>query len=428
MPARDCASMQINAKLDFDLVAVESEDTVHILLELTAPALQHAVERPPATLQVVLDRSGSMADDRLHAALVAIDRLLSRLRPEDRFGLVVFDDQVGVPIAAGPLGDASTARSALAQIGPGGMTDLAGGYLRGLQEIQRVAPADGSATLVLLSDGHANTGITDHGRLEQFAAGAQGAGTVSSTVGIGLGYDEDLLAAIARGGSGNTHFAESGDDAGAALSSEVEGLLEESVQAVSLAVKPHGDVAAVRLFNDLPVSTIEDGFMVELGNLHSAEQRRLVLEVDVPAIAAVGLASICDLELRWVDVESMRSERATCPSTSTSSPAIRPPAAPRTPRSSPSSASSAPSGRSGRQSEALGEGDVDRAKQIYQAASLDLRELDVSEAPAETAAEIGDEVRILEELAVQAEMDQVLARKRALADHHRKSRKRGRGS
>ena len=79
-------------------------------------------------------------------------------------------------------------------------------------------------------------------------------------------------------------------------------------------------------------------------------------------------------------------------------------------------------------SEALGVGDLDRAKQIYQAASLDLRELDVSGAPAETAAEIGDEVRILEELAVQAEMDQVLARKRALADHHRKSRKRGRGN
>ena len=33
---------------------------------------------------------------------------------------------------------------------------------------------------------------------------------------------------------------------------------------------------------------------------------------------------------------------------------------------------------------------------------------------------------MLEELAEQAEMDQVLSRKRALADHHMKSRKRGR--
>ena len=34
---RDRGGMKINAKLDFDLVAVESEDTVHVLLDLTAP-------------------------------------------------------------------------------------------------------------------------------------------------------------------------------------------------------------------------------------------------------------------------------------------------------------------------------------------------------------------------------------------------------
>ncbi len=305
--------MQINTKLDFDLVAVENEDTVHILLDLTAPTPADAEARPPATLQVVLDRSGSMADGRLEAALVAIDRLLGRLGPEDRFGLVMFDDQVQVPVAAGPVGDRIHARSVLAQIYPGGMTDLASGYTRGIQEAQRVTPEDGSATLVLLSDGHANVGVTDLDALEQFASGAQRARISSSTVGIGLGYDEDLLAAIARGGAGNTHFAENGDDAGAALASEVEGLLTESVQAVSLTVRPSNDVAAVRLYNDLPATTIDGGFMVELGNLHAAEQRRLILEADVPAIAGVGLASICDLELRWIDLETMKSERADIP-------------------------------------------------------------------------------------------------------------------
>ena len=53
--------------------------------------------------------------------------------------------------------------------------------------------------------------------------------------------------------------------------------------------------------------------MVELGSLHSAEQRRLILEADVPRSPRAGLAPICDLELRWVDVESMRSERADIP-------------------------------------------------------------------------------------------------------------------
>ena len=220
--------MQINTKLDFDLVAIENEDTLHILLELVAPTPEPAVERPPSTLQVVLDRSGSMEGERLHAALMAIDRLLARLRPEDRFGLVLFDDEVEVPIPAGPVGDATQARAVLPHIYPRGMTDLASGYLRGIQEAQRVTADGATATVVLLSDGHANTGITDIDRLEQFATGAQAVRVSSSTVGIGLGYDENLLAGIARAGSGNNHFAADGDEAGAALSSEVDGLLTKA--------------------------------------------------------------------------------------------------------------------------------------------------------------------------------------------------------
>ncbi|MGH2950490.1 MAG: VWA domain-containing protein, partial [Solirubrobacterales bacterium] len=95
--------MKINTALDYDLIAVESEDLVHVLLELTAPTPSNQAERPPATLQVVLDRSGSMADGRLGAALQAIDGLLGHLRADDRVGLVIFDNEVAVPVPAGPL-------------------------------------------------------------------------------------------------------------------------------------------------------------------------------------------------------------------------------------------------------------------------------------------------------------------------------------
>ena len=162
---------------------------------------------------------------------------------------------------------------------------------------------------MLLSDGHANEGITDHAELERIAAERPGRGATTSTIGIGLGYDEELLAAIARGGGGNAHFAEQGDSAGAAVASEVEGLLEQVVQAASLTVRPTGDVAAVRLFNDLPGGAIEGGFMAELGDLYAGETRRLLLEIDVPAMPGLGLAQVCELELRWVEVESMRPRR-----------------------------------------------------------------------------------------------------------------------
>lgn len=97
--------MHLNALLDVDVVAVEAEDQVSVLLELVAPTGESDQKRQPATLQVVLDRSGSMGDGQLDAAKQALDALVSRLDPADNFGLVVFDDTVEVALAAGPLND-----------------------------------------------------------------------------------------------------------------------------------------------------------------------------------------------------------------------------------------------------------------------------------------------------------------------------------
>jgi len=304
--------MHLNATLDLDVVAIEAQDQVSVLLELAAPAAETANPRPPSTLQVVLDRSGSMAGGALESAKSALIDLIGRLEPTDHFGLVLFDDEVNVAIPAAPLTDKDAVRAVIASIPPGGTTNLSGGYLRGLQEARRVAGA-GGATLLLLSDGHANVGMTDAGKLGAVAADARGHRITTSTIGLGLGYDESLLASLARGGAGNTHFAEEGDTAAAALASEVDGLLTQVVQAASLTVRPDEAVESIALFNDLPMVGVESGFMVELGDFISAEERKLLFEIEVPAMAALGLAQVCELELQWVELATMDTHKVTIP-------------------------------------------------------------------------------------------------------------------
>jgi Ca-activated chloride channel family protein len=304
--------MHLNATLDLDVVAIEAQDEVSVLLELAAPAAETANPRPPSTLQVVLDRSGSMAGGALESAKAALVDLVGRLEPTDHFGLVVFDDEVHVAVPAAPLADKDAVRALIMSIPPGGTTNLSGGYLRGLQEARRVAGA-GGATLLLLSDGHANVGITDGDKLGAVAADARGHRVTTSTIGLGLGYDETLLASLARGGAGNTHFAEEGDTAAAALASEVDGLLTQVVQAASLTVRPTGAVKSITLFNDLPTVGVDGGFMVELGDFHSGEHRKLLLEIEVPAMAALGLAQVCELELLWVELATMDTHKVTIP-------------------------------------------------------------------------------------------------------------------
>jgi hypothetical protein len=71
--------MQVKTYVDVDIVAVEQDDEVTVMIELTAPVPAGDTPRPPAAVQVVLDRSGSMDGERLGAAKQALVRLVDRL-------------------------------------------------------------------------------------------------------------------------------------------------------------------------------------------------------------------------------------------------------------------------------------------------------------------------------------------------------------
>ena len=150
-------TMKFSAQLDVNVVAHETADEVVVLLDLEAPDLAVDTDRAPATFQVVLDRSGSMAA-MLPAAVEALERLVARLDVRDNFGVVVFDDEAEVAVPAGPVDDKDRIVAQLRSIRVGGMTDLGAGLLRGLQEVRRVATTQDAAgaTLLLVSDGHTN--------------------------------------------------------------------------------------------------------------------------------------------------------------------------------------------------------------------------------------------------------------------------------
>src|SRR4051812_38101223 len=115
--------MKVSASLDVNVVAHETTDEVAVLIDLEAPAAVEDVPRPPSSLQVVLDRSGSMSGPPIEGAKKALVGLVHRLDPQDRFGVVSFDDQAQVVVPAGPLTDKAAVIGQIKQIQPGGTTD-----------------------------------------------------------------------------------------------------------------------------------------------------------------------------------------------------------------------------------------------------------------------------------------------------------------
>jgi len=304
--------MHIATHLDLDVVALEGADEISLLVELTAPTA--AVGRPhlPRTLIVVLDRSGSMQGERLTGAKRALTELVDRLDPQDRFGLVTFDNAVRLEIPAAPPRDKAEAKQRIADIRPGGATDLSAGYLRGLQEARRCVDGSGG-TVLLISDGHANAGVVDPEQLGAIAASAAVDGITTTTVGFGLGYDERPLKAMAAGGNGNELFAEHADQAITAIAGELDGLLAQTAQAASLLVRMAPACRGLRVINELTSVPTGDGVQIELGAFYSGERRRLVITFDVPGVATLGLAQVADLDFTWVALPGLVQHSVSVP-------------------------------------------------------------------------------------------------------------------
>lgn len=309
--------MHVKAHLDVDLVALETQDKITLMLDLTAPITEASKDRPGQAVQVVLDRSGSMRGQPLESAKGSLLALIERLAPQDSFGLVVFDNTALViaPIRTMADHDMPALRKAIRDIPTGGSTDISAGYLLGLREVTRVQAVGGS-TLMLISDGHANSGEQSPAFFSDVAIKAAKGKITTATIGLGVGYDETILEAAAQGGGGAHRFAHTIDEAVGAIAAEVDDLLEKSVVNAVLRIKPLAGTQGVPTFEVLQrIHMWRDGedYVVQLGDLYAGENRRFVINIDVPQIASLGLCTIAELTLEYLNLAERQEISVTMP-------------------------------------------------------------------------------------------------------------------
>jgi Ca-activated chloride channel family protein len=227
----------------------------HVRIALRSTA-DKPPERPHLSVHLVLDVSGSMAGESITNARAAATALVDKLAPSDDFSLVTFSNDADVKVPDGPVGARRAAiKKIIADIREGGGTNISHALELGYAQAQaKTIPVDAVRVVLLLSDGHANMGITAPERIARLSLDAFQNGVQTSAFGLGPDYDGALMSAIAAEGAGGYYYLRDAQQIAPALATEIDKRLDPVATAVEVRVRLKKDVSLLRVYGSRRLS------------------------------------------------------------------------------------------------------------------------------------------------------------------------------
>jgi Ca-activated chloride channel family protein len=280
-----------------------------LAVTITVPGKSLAA-RPPLSVVVVIDRSGSMQGDPLRNAKTAAARLIERLDERDAFSVVTYSsgDETVFGMARATADHKRRALYGIETIVDEGGTCISCGITRGTTELSRSPIAGGIRRIVVISDGQANEGIFDRGELVQFAHDTAARGISISSVGVGLDFDEVTMQRIANVGRGNYYFVEDTRKLDAMFAYELGGLTETVATEARLVLTDTPNARVVEAYGH-PLQRSGDHVIIPIADLRAGETRKVVLRTEV-APATTGPLTITNVELGWRRLSDGAARRA----------------------------------------------------------------------------------------------------------------------
>lgn len=222
-------TFQALASSDYVLSSAENF-VLYVLLEAIAssgPGVGGA--RLPLNLGIVLDRSGSMYDERrLEFVVEAVKFLAENVAPEDRVAVVVFADKAQVVVGPDQIHDKGAVRRALDDIDLleiGGGTQMALGMRAAIEEVKKNLSPNRLNRVLVLTDGqtYEETACIDLANQNRDQMSF-------SAMGVGVEFNEKLLMRIAQDSHGKYHFIGNAEEIPAIFEDELAGLRAVSVR------------------------------------------------------------------------------------------------------------------------------------------------------------------------------------------------------
>ena len=277
----------------------DSIESAYLNCALRAPMCPDG-DRKPVDIVVVLDRSGSMAGKRLHLCKETIRFLMGELSAFDRLGLITYDSKIRTEFGLMKMDEIGKEKTeqTLKKINAGDRTNLSGGLMAGIQEVQKPTRSDEQEpnpvrSVLILTDGLANQGITKTSELVKLVQGMLEPNVSVFTFGYGSNHNVDMLRAISEVGSGVYYFVQNVDGVSIAFADCLGGLLSVVAQNINVEFFAMNGckIKAIKTRKSKKVVVPHQHYTLELGDLYGEEERDVLIEMSMPSLPSENLES-----------------------------------------------------------------------------------------------------------------------------------------
>jgi Mg-chelatase subunit ChlD len=280
-------------------VPTNGESMVPCAVKLVAP---DTAERTPTHFILLLDISESMStDNKLENCKRCAELMLNFMSGEDRISLITFGEDATLHLKRVPADEShkTSIQSTIKGLRVNGCTNLSAGlgYVR--EVCEGPAAADQKAGLLILTDGHANRGVSGTTELRAIITSLRESFSHLSVhcVAYGADHNENLMRGIAEDSSGSYNVVNTIEDTAVAFGETLGGLLSCAFQNV-----------VVELPSDCVVkgpqkkTVVGDRLQVRIGDIYSGTKPLILF--DMPSVACRSVDAVFIKGMRLPTLES----------------------------------------------------------------------------------------------------------------------------
>jgi Ca-activated chloride channel family protein len=305
----NASQVVMKAELDTPVILAEQQaQKAYLKISLTGIAIDSDAERAPANISLVLDRSGSMSGEKIQRARQAARLAVDLLGPEDNLSVVAYDSETEVIVPGRRVEDKNEIKGLIDGIEANGNTALHAGVTMGAAEIRKHFDKTRVNRVILLSDGQANVGPATPEELGALGAELGKSGISVTTIGLGIRYNEDLMADLAGYSDGNHAFVKDAHDLVKIFEQEFGDVLSVVAQEVELIIHCAPGIRPVRILGREGRITGQT-VTLHMNQIYSQQEKYLLLEVEIAAGKDAVERELAKVEVAYLDMKDQNTAR-----------------------------------------------------------------------------------------------------------------------